>query len=92
MLTMITWGWGEVGCNLGPFHCLCCVCSVSTSCNFVFLLDKKERKKGSVRNISPFPGPLVLVLYPLGSQGEDLVLSCILGQMFSPQDGDTFFP
>lgn len=44
------------------------------------------------RNISPLPGPPVLMLYPVISQGEVLELSCIHGQMLFPQDGDIFFP
>lgn len=82
------------------FHCMCYVCNVSILYHFVLLLGQKERKrrgrkggkKGSVRNTSPLSVPLVLMLYPLITQGEDLVLSCIHGQMFFSQDRDTFFP
>lgn len=79
---------------------MCYVCNVSILYHFVLLLDQKEEKrggrkegkKGIVGNTSPLSGPLVLMLYPLITQGEDLVLSCIHGQMFFSQDRDTFFP
>ena len=66
-----TWGWVKWD-GIWRDFTECCVYNVSILHNFVFLLDqKKEGRKDSVRNISSFPGSLVLMLYPLISQGED---------------------